>query len=242
MSASQDQPKPLKNRLLATLPTQEQERLQPHLQLVPLEYRQILYRPNEPIDYIYFPNYGVVSLLNLMENGDAVEVGTVGNEGMVGLPVFLGANTIPGEAFAQVPGEAFRMRADVFQREVTPGSPVHALLLRYTQALINQIAQSSACNRLHSIEERFCRWMLMTQDRVGSNQFPLTQEFIAQMLGVRRASVSVVAAIIQKAGLISYKRGKMTIVDREGLQGATCECYAIIKQEFDRLLGGSSIY
>ncbi|WP_414582072.1 Crp/Fnr family transcriptional regulator [Scytonema sp. PCC 10023] len=242
MSASQDQPKPLKNRLLAALPTEEQERLEPYLKLVPLEYRQILYTPNEPIDYIYFPNYGVVSLLNLMENGDAVEVGTVGNEGMVGLPVFLGANTIPGEAFSQIPGEALRMRADVFQREITPGSPLHTLLLRYTQALFNQIAQSSACNRLHSIEERFCRWMLMTQDRVGSNQFPLTQEFLAQMLGVRRASVSVVAAIIQKAGLITYKRGKMTILDREGLQDATCECYAIIKQEFNRLLGGDSIY
>lgn len=241
MSASQN-PRHPKNRLLATLPTEEQERLQPHLELVPLEYRQILYRPNEPIDYIYFVNYGVVSLINLMENGDAVEVATVGNEGMVGLPIFLGANTIPGEAFAQIPGEALRMRADVFQREVTPGSPLHALLLRYTQALFNQIAQSSACNRLHSIEERFCRWMLMTEDRVGSNQFPLTQEFLAQMLGVRRASVSVVAAIIQRAGLICYKRGKMTIFDREGLEDATCECYAIIKQEFNRLLGGDSIY
>ncbi len=239
MSASQNPGNQPKNRLLATLPTEEYERLEPYLQRVSLEFHQSLYQPNEPIEHVYFPTDGVVSLLNLMENGDAVEVGTVGNEGMVGLPVLLGANTIPGQAFSQIPGAALRMRANVFQREVTPGSPLYNLLLRYTQALLNQIAQSSACNRLHSIEERFCRWMLMTQDRVASNQFPITHEFLGQMLGVRRASVSVVAATIQKAGLITYKRGKMTILDREGLEDVSCECYAIIKGEFERLVGGN---
>ena len=171
-----------------------------------------------------------------MQNGDAVEVATIGNEGMVGLPILLGANTIPGQALVQVPGEALRMKADVFQREVTPKSPLYKLLQRYTQALFNSIAQLAACNRLHSIEERFCRWVLTTQDRVAKDEFPLTQEFLAQMLGVRRAGVSVVAAIIQKAGFITYKRGKMVILDREGLEDATCECYQMIKDEFESLL------
>jgi CRP-like cAMP-binding protein len=239
MSASQD-PRNPKNRLLAALPREEYERLLPHLELVPLEYKQILYQPNEPIDYVYFPNNGVASLLTIMENGDAVEVGTVGNEGMVGLPVFLGAKTIPGQAIVQIPGDGLRMRVDVFQNKVTSQSPLYNLLQRYTQALFNQIAQSAACNRLHSIEERFCRWLLMTQDRVGKDKFPLTQEFLSQMLGVRRASVSVVASTIQRAGLITYTRGKITILDREGLEAASCECYAIIKEEFERLVGGNS--
>ncbi|NMG22455.1 Crp/Fnr family transcriptional regulator [Brasilonema bromeliae] len=236
MSASQNHCKPIKNRLLASLPKEEQERLQPHLELIPLEYKQLLYIPNEPIQYVYFPNYGVISLITIMQNGDAVEVATIGNEGMVGLPILLGANTIPGQALVQVPGEGLRIKVDVFQREVTPGSPLYKLLQRYTQALFNSIAQLVACNRLHSIEERFCRWVLMTQDRVGKNEFPLTQEFLGQMLGVRRASVSVVAAMIQKAGLITYKRGKMTILDREGLEDVTCECYVMIKDEFESLV------
>jgi len=226
----------MKNRLLTALPKEEYERLQPHLELVSMSLKQVIYEPNEPLRHVYFPKNGVISLLTVMEDGNAVEVATVGNEGMVGLPVFLRAKTIPGLAFSQVPGDALRMKADVFQREVTPSSPLYNLLQRYTQAVFNQISQSAACNRLHSIEERFCRWMLMTQDRVGANQFPLTQEFLAQMLGVRRASVSVVAAMIQKAGLISYNRGKMTIVDREGLENVSCECYAIINAEFERLL------
>ncbi|KAF3888979.1 MULTISPECIES: Crp/Fnr family transcriptional regulator [Nostocales] len=238
MSVSQNSHNPV-NRLLGAIPPEEYQRLLPHLKPVFLEYKQILYQPNEPIEHVYFPNNGVISLLTVMENGEAVEVATVGNEGMIGLPVFLEANTIPGQAFSQIPGEALQMRADVFKREVTSASPLFKLLQSYTQALFNLIAQSAACNRLHSIEERFCRWMLMTQDRVGSNEFPLTHEFLGQMLGVRRASVSVVAATIQKAGFISYRRGKMSILDREGLEDITCECYGIVKAEFDRLLGGN---
>ena len=240
MSASLEKRNPVKNLLLAALIPEEYKRLLPYLEPVSLNFKQVLYAPNEVIEYVYFVNHGVVSLVNIMQNGDTVEVATVGNEGMVGLPVFLKAKTIPGEAFTQVAGDALRMRADVFQREVTPSSPLYNRLQRYTQALFNQIAQSAACNRVHSIEERFCRWMLMIQDRVETNQFPLTQEFLSQMLGVRRASVSVVAAIIQKAGLISYKRGKMTILDREGMEDVTCECYAMIKGEFKRLLGDDS--
>ncbi|MDM9380943.1 Crp/Fnr family transcriptional regulator [Chlorogloeopsis sp. ULAP01] len=242
MSASQNPRNSIKNQLLAALPPEEYERLLPYMELVSLDLKQILYAPNEPIQYVYFLNSGVGSLLSLVESGDAVEVGTVGNEGMVGLPVFLGANSIPGEAIQQIPGEGMRMRADVFQREVTPGSPLYKLLQLYTQALFNLIAQSSACNRLHSIEQRFCRWMLMTRDRVGADQFPLTQEFLAQMLGVRRASVSEVATTIARAGFISYKYGKMTILDTEGLESTSCECYVIVKREFERLLGGNSAF
>lgn len=177
-----------------------------------------------------------------MQNGEAVEVATVGNEGMVGLPVFLEAATIPGKAFAQIPGEAWRMSADTFKEQVSPGTPLHELLQRYTQALFNLISQSTACNRLHTVEERACRWLLMTHDRVGSDSFPLTQEFLAQMLGVRRPTVSTVASILQRAGFISYSRGKITILDREGLESASCECYEIIRAEFERLVGGNSSY
>lgn len=239
---SQASPATLENRLLAALPREEYERLVANMESISLNLKQDLYLPNKPIEHVYFVKSGVVSLLNIMEDGAAVEVATVGNEGMVGLPVFLGANSIPGRAFAQISGDAWKMRADVFKDKVTAGSQLHALLQRYTQALFNLIAQSSACNRLHSIEERMCRWMLMTQDRVGTNEFPLTQEFIAQMLGVRRPSVSVVAAILQKAGLISYSRGKMTILEREGLEAASCECYGVVKGEFERLVGGYSAY
>lgn len=228
---------PLDNRLLAALPTEEFDRVVALMENVYLEFQQVLYEPNEPIEYVYFPNTGVVSLLTVMEDGAAIEVATVGNEGMAGLPVFLYADSIPGRAIVQVPGKGFRMSADVFKEQVPPGTPLHDLLQRYTQTLFNQVAQSAACNRLHSVEERFCRWLLMTADRVGTNQFPLTQEFLAQMLGVRRPTVSVVASILQRAGLIAYSRGKITILDRQGLEAAACECYAIVKVEFERLVG-----
>lgn len=156
-------------------------------------------------------------MLNVMEDGGTVEIATVGNEGMVGIPVLLGADCAPAETLVQVPGDAVRMKADVFKSQVIPGSPTHNLLLRYTQALMSQLSQSVACNRLHSVEERCCRWLLQTRDRVESDEFPMTQEFLSQMLGVRRASVSEVAAILQKAGLIRYQREKMKIIDQKGL-------------------------
>ena len=236
LSMSQTRRHQIKNRLLSALPDSEYERLLPHLEQVSFTLKQILYMPNEPIDYVYFPNSGIISLVNLMEDGGTVEVATVGNEGMVGLPLLLGADRMMAQAITQMVGDALRMKADVFKREVTPASPLYSLLLRYTQALMNLISQSVACNRLHSIEERCCRWLLLCQDRVDSDEFPLTQEFLAQMLGVRRASVSVVAAILQKAGLIRYRRGKITILDRFGLEATSCECYHIVKQELDRLL------
>lgn len=226
----------IKNRLLSALPSSEYERLLPYLESVSLPLKQIIYAPNEPIEYVYFPNSGIISLVNLTEDGGTVEAATVGNEGMVGIPVLLGADRMVGQAITQIVGDAVRMKVDVFRREVTSATPLYNLLLRYTQALINFISQSVACNRLHSVEERCCRWLLLCQDRVESDEFALTQEFLSQMLGVRRASVSVVAAILQKAGLIRYSRGRMQICDRLGLEGTSCECYRIVKQEFDRLL------
>lgn len=228
---------PIGNKLLAALPSSEYERLLPHLEAVSLSFKQYIYKPNEPIQHVYFPNSGIISMLIVMEDGSTVEVATIGNEGMIGTPILLGADQISAETFVQLSGDAMRMKVDVFRSEVTSGSPLYNLLLRYTLALINQLAQSAACNRLHSIEERCCRWLLLTQDRAESDEFSLTQEFLAQMLGVRRASVSEVAAILQKAGFIHYHRGRMTILDRQALEAASCECYQVVKAEFDRLLG-----
>ena len=226
----------IKNQLLSALPTEEYERLLPNLEAVSLTPKQIIYAPNESIEYVYFPNNGIISLVNFTEDGSTVEAATVGNEGMAGIAVLLGADRMISEAVSQVPGDGLRMKTEVFKRQVTPGSPLHNLLLRYTLALLNLISQSVACNRLHSVEQRCCRWLLLCQDRVQSNEFPLTQEFLSQMLGVRRASVSVVAAILQRAGLIRYSRGKITILDRQGLEASSCGCYRVVKDEFDRLL------
>ena len=237
MPVSQDPLIPPKNRLLAALPLEEYERLLSNLETVSLTLKQVLYEPNVPIQHVYFLNHGVVSLVNIMEDGRVVEIATVGNEGMIGVPVFLGTDKTPHQSVVQIPGDAIKMKADVFKDSVSQGGSLQSLVQRYTQALFNQIAQSAACNRIHSIEERCCRWILMTHDRVGSDQFLLTQEFLCQILGVRRPSVSVVTAILQKAGLINYSRGRMTILDREGLEASTCECYRIVQAEFDRLLG-----
>jgi CRP-like cAMP-binding protein len=198
--------------------------------------KQILYQSNGAIPYVYFPLTMVASLVISMQDGQTVEVATVGNEGMVGLPAFLGAESFPGQAFTQIAGEAVRMQTAVLRGKASLGSPLHDVLHRYTQALFTQVAQSAACNRLHSIGQRCARWLLMTEDRVRADQFPLTQEFLAQMLGVRRAGVSEAASNLQKAELIQYSRGVITVLDRAGLEAAACECYAIVKQEYDRLL------
>jgi CRP-like cAMP-binding protein len=233
---SKDCPNRIENKLISALPVEEYKRLLPNLEFVSLTFKQIIYAPDEAIDYVYFPNSGIISLVNVTQEGRTVEAAMVGNEGMAGIPVFLGADRMPGLAISQVVGDAVRMKADVFKHEVTPGTSLYNLLLRYTQARINQITQSVACNCLHPIEERCCRWLLMCHDRVKSDQFMLTQELLSQMLGVRRASVSEVAATLQKAGLIRYTRGKMTILDREGLEAGSCECYRVVKDEFDRLI------
>lgn len=228
-----------KNRLLAALPAEEYKRLLPDLESVYLPHKQVIYEANEPIKYVYFPTDAVMSLINMMEDGAGVEVGTVGNEGMVGIFVFLAGDRSFNQAVAQIPGNAVRMRADVFNSNVTPDSPLYKLLQRYTQALFSQVFQSVTCNGLHSIEKRCCRWLLMTQDRVEGNQFPLTQEYLACMLGVRRASVSEVCNLLQKAGFISYSRGSITILNRQALENTSCKCYSLVKAEFNRLLGGN---
>jgi len=237
MSVYSSSRNPVGNNLLAALPPEEYERLLPNLEPVSLSIKQVLYEPNRPIDYAYFINSGATSLLNLMQDGQTIEAATVGKEGMIGVPLLLGTTQIPLQVIVQIPGDGLQMKADVFKAEVYWGCPLHTLLLRYMQTLMNQISQTAACNRLHCVEARCCRWLLMTRDRMESDSFPLTQEFLSYMLGVRRASVSEVAATLQKSGLINYHRGQITIRDRKGLEAASCECYQSTQQEFMRLLG-----
>ncbi|MGB5961685.1 MAG: Crp/Fnr family transcriptional regulator [Coleofasciculaceae cyanobacterium] len=225
------------NRLLAALPREVTAPMMPYLETVSLTFKEIIYQPKKDIEYVYFPNQGVVSLLVILEDGILAEVGLVGNEGMVGLSIFLEVENTPFRAIVQVPGVAMRMRADVFKDFVGHES-VDNLLRRYSHARMLQFAQSTACIAHHSVEERCCRWLLMTRDRLNSDQFPITHEFLSQMLGVRRASVTVVAGMLQKAGLISYSRGQMTILDHQGLENVSCECYRLVKDEEDLLSAG----
>lgn len=227
-----------RNRILASLPAEEWARLREMMEFVPLEIRHTVFEPNQPIENVYFVEHGVVSILGLLDDGSAVETATVGHEGMAGIPVFLGAMQMSGQAFAQVPGDAWRMPSAALREEVRRRTPLADLLGRYTQALFTLVAQSSACNRRHGIEERCARWLLMTHDRVGQDTFELTQLFLSQMLGVRRATVSEAAAGLQERGLIEYRRGVITVLDREGLERASCGCYRIIAAEFERMLEG----
>lgn len=236
MSISQSSGIP-ENQLLAALPASEYQRLLPHLELVSLPLRKVLYEVDEPIEYVYFPNHAIASLVSIMEDGSTVEIGLVGNEGMVGLPVILGGKTTNNQAFVQMADGGMRMKASLLKTEFNRGGPLQTLLLLYTQALYTQVSQSAACNRLHCLEERLARWLLSVQDRVQSNEFPLTQEFISQMLGTRRAGVTVAAGILSQAGIIRYTRGRITILNHEALKAASCECYGLIKSEFERLLG-----
>jgi CRP-like cAMP-binding protein len=225
------------NRLLDLLDTADRERLRPHLRTVPLDYRQVLCEQNRPTTSVYFPLSGVASLVNVMDNGAAAEVGTTGNEGIVGTPILFGDSIGPTTVYVQVPGESLQMPAADFAKVLAGSTAMHAVMLRYAHALFNQITQSAACNRLHHIEQRCCRWLLMTHDRVQTNEFLLTQEFLGMMLGVQRTSVTLAAAGLKKKKLIEYRRGHVTILDRAGLLSRACECYAVSKREFDRLLG-----
>jgi CRP-like cAMP-binding protein len=223
------------NRILGGLPAAELKRIQAELTPVSLEIKTRLWNPNQPIELVYFPVSMVASVLAEVEDG-AVEVGTVGNEGVVGLPVFLGARSFAGVALVQVAGDAYRMESESFRRAAQDGQ-LHSLLQRYTLAFLTQVSQGTACNRSHSTEQRLARWLLIMRDRVGRNEFPLTHEFMGQMLGVRRATVTETAQALQETGLIRYSRGTMTITNPAGLQRAACECYRIVKDEFERLLG-----
>jgi CRP-like cAMP-binding protein len=225
------------NRLLARLPPDEYQRLRRHLQLVPLALKHVLYEARSSVDYAYFPNRGVVSALTVMEDGRAIEVATIGDEGMVGLPLLVGAKTTANRLIVQVPGEALRMAEDVLRQEVSRDSALRRMLILYHTAFLAQVSQAVACNGLHSVHQRCCRWLLMTQDRAHSDVFPMTHEFLAEMLGVRRSTVSEVLEPFQEKGLIRYSRGKCTVVDREGLKAGSCECYRTINEEFARLFG-----
>ncbi|MGZ5864555.1 MAG: Crp/Fnr family transcriptional regulator [Xanthobacteraceae bacterium] len=229
------------NRLLALLQPRDYERLRPHLQPTPLEYRQSLYHAHKPINFVYFIETGVGSLVNTMKNGDAAEVGTIGNEGMVGLPLLLDDNRAPTSVYVQVPGAGLRMKASLFNRELAQSASMRTVMHHYIHAFFNQVAQSAACNQFHSLEQRCCRWMLMTHDRMQSEEFLLTQEFLAMMLGVQRTGVTIAAGALQRAGIIRYKRGTVTIIDRRALLRRSCECYSISKLEFDRLFGDRGV-
>jgi CRP-like cAMP-binding protein len=226
-----------RNRILAALPTATLARLSPHLHPIPLSVRQEVLQPREPVRHAVFPLEGAISLVTELAEGNPVEIATIGNEGMTGLSAFLKTDWLPYRAFVQVPGRALRLEARVLAEELERDDGLGDVLKRHTQALLTQVAQTVACNRMHAIEERCARWLLMTDDRVGrAGHFLMTQEFLATMLGVRRATVTVAAGVLQRAGLIRYTRGRISIVDRAGLEAASCECYAAVREELDRLL------
>ncbi len=229
------------NRLLSLLSDSDYERLRPHLSPVVFDYRKSLYEASRAIDQVYFPVDGVASLVITTAEGASAEVGTIGNEGMVGLPICLGDDDAPSSVYVQVPGTALRLDARVFRGELAASPTLNLIMLRYAHAFFNQVAQSAACAHLHRVEQRCCRWLLMTRDRMPSGNFLLTHEFLGMMLGVRRTTVTDVMGSLQKAGLIRYRRGHVTILDHEALQQRACECYDLSKAEFDRLLGDTAV-
>jgi CRP-like cAMP-binding protein len=230
------------NRILNALSRPEYDSLSPHLDPVNLSTGEVLYHPEQPITHVYFPNRGTVSLVSMFEDGGSVEVGMVGNEGMFGVCVFLGSVSTPLEAVVQLPGDGLRMRADVLKGEFRKGGQLQDLLLRYTQVFITQIAQTAACNRVHAVEGRLAKWLLMCQDRANSKDLALTHEFIATMLGTRRAGITEAANQLRSEGLINYRRGRVTVTDRDGLEAMSCECYPLMKKELNRLVGGNGLY
>jgi CRP-like cAMP-binding protein len=224
------------NRILGLLSPSELNRLD--FETVTLSFKEPLHEQGKPIRYLYFPNSGVISLVTDVKNGQPVETGTIGREGVAGIGAFLGMPNATGRAFCQIPGEAVRIRAGAVKAEAERGGSIGPILLRYTHALMAMLAQSAACNRSHTLEQRTCRWLLMTHDRVDEDDFPLTQEFLAQMLGVRRPSVSQTGIALQQAGLIRYSRGRITVLDRRGLEDRSCECYAFVQEQFEKALSG----
>jgi CRP-like cAMP-binding protein len=227
---------PQRNHLLAALPASDYERLVPHLELIPLKLGEVLYEPGVQLRYVYFPTTSIVSLLYVMEDGASAEIAIVGNEGILGISLFMGGETTPSRAVVQSAGYGYRLKAQLLKDEFQRFGPMLHLLLRYTQALITQMAQTAVCNRHHSVDQQLCRWLLLSLDRLASNELSMTQELIANMLGVRREGVTEAAGKLQDAGLISYRRGRITVLDRPGLEARSCECYEVVKKELDRLL------
>ena len=225
------------NWLLAALPLEDYQHLVPYFKVKEMALGQVIFEVDEPIEYVYFPHRSMISLVALLMDGASVEVGLIGKEGMVGVQSILDRNTLPYQAVVQVPGVATQLPVDRLKAEFERGGALQKMLLRYVQALLIQTAQSSVCNRVHSIETRLARWLLSVQDGSERNELPLTQEFIAQMLGVRRAGVTVAAIALQRSGLIQYRRGAITIVNREKLEARACECHKVIQGAFNQLLG-----
>lgn len=228
-------PAKIPNRILASLPIKEYKRLLPHLKQVEMPLGDVLYQTDENIRYVYFPSASVVSLVTHMQDGASVEVGLIGRDGMVGISVVLGDGISPNQAIVQIADGAMRITVSALKKELKLGGHLQTLLLRYAQAMLKQVSQTAACNRTHHIGERLARWMLLCQDRTQTDELRLTQEFIAEMLGTRRAGVSEAAIILQNAGLIRYVRGHITILDRQGLEDFACECYGVVKRDADRL-------
>jgi len=225
-----------RNHLLAALPLADYARLSPHLELIPMKLGDVLYEPGVRLRYVYFPTTCIVSLLYVMENGASAEIAIVGNEGILGISLFMGGETTPSRAVVQSEGFAYRLKAQLLKDEFHRFGPMLHLLLRYTQALITQMAQTAVCNRHHSVDQQLCRWLLLSLDRLSSNELCMTQELIANMLGVRREGVTEAAGKLQDAGLIEYRRGRITVLDRPGVEARSCECYQVVKTELDRLL------
>lgn len=227
---------PEQNHLLATLPAADYERLLPQLELIPLPLGLAVYESGLDQGYVYFPTTSIVSMLYVMEDGSSAEIAVVGNDGLVGIALFMGGETTSSRAVVQSAGFGYRLKAAALKKEFERGGEVQHLLLRYTQALITQMAQTAVCNRHHSLEQQLCRWLLLSLDRLPSNELKMTQELIANMLGVRREGVTEAAGRLQGYGFISYRRGHITVLDRKGLEQDVCECYAVVKKEFARLL------
>ncbi|MDF1485584.1 Crp/Fnr family transcriptional regulator [Ramlibacter sp. H39-3-26] len=230
------QDEPRQNRLLAALPDAQWLRWQPHLEPVAMPLGQALYESGSRLSHVYFPTTSIVSLLHVLEDGSSAEIAVVGFEGLVGISLFMGGESTPSRAVVQSAGQGFRLRADLLMQDFNRADAVLHLLLRYTQALITQMAQTAVCNRHHSTDQQLCRWLLLSLDRLHSSELAMTQELIANMLGVRREGVTEAAGRLQEAGLIRYRRGHITVLDRLGLERRSCECYAVVKKEYDRLL------
>ena len=227
---------PNQNHLLASLPTAEFERIAPHLELVTMPLGHVLYESSGKLQHVYFPATAIVSMHYVMENGASSEIAGVGNEGVLGVSLFMGGNTTPSRAIVQTAGHGYMLKARLLKEEFERGGLLQNLLLRYTQALITQISQTAVCNRHHAVEQQLCRWLLLTLDRLPSNELTMTQELIASMLGVRREGITEAAGHLQQAGCIRYRRGHISVLDRKGLEARVCECYAVVKKEHDRLL------
>jgi CRP-like cAMP-binding protein len=227
---------PRQNHLLEALPSEDYERLAPQLELIPMKLGDVLYEPGTRMRHVYFPTTSIVSLMYVMEDGASAEIAIVGNEGILGISLFMGGDTTPSRAVVQGAGYGFRLKAQHLKDEFARFGPMLRLLLRYTQALITQMSQTAVCNRHHTVDQQLCRWLLLSLDRLASNELVMTQELIANMLGVRREGVTEAAGKLQEAELIRYRRGRITVLDRPGLEARSCECYHVVKAEFDRLL------